>query len=159
MAKIKIDIPSGIFEAEGDEQFIREIYRDYQAERTSGTIKQIKKANKDENPKESYSIVKDINLSMDRTTLKDFYSSKNPQTALERNVVFVYFLQKISDLEKITIGHIYTCYKDLSIKPPEKLRQSLADTSSKKGWLDTSSMSDIKISLKGESFVDHELPN
>lgn len=159
MARIKIDIPSGIFEAEGDEQFIREIYRDFQAEKTTAVIsRQVTKHQNDDITKETYPIVKDINLSMDRTTLKQIFSEKSPKSALERNIVFVYYLQKISELSKITIGHIYTCYKDLSIKPPEKLRQSLADTASKKGWLDTKSMNDIKLSLKGESFVEHDLP-
>jgi hypothetical protein len=95
---------------------------------------------------------------MDRTTLKQFYVEKNPNSALERNAVFVYFLQQISKIPKIATGHIYTCYKDLGIKPPVRLRQSLADTASKKGWLDTGSMNDIKVTLKGEGFVEHELP-
>jgi len=158
MARIKIDIKNGIFEAEGDEQFIKELYRDYQSEKSAKTISKFIKKENNTFEKESYSIVKDINLSMDRTTLKQFYLEKNPKSALERNVIFVYYLQKISNLEKVAIGHIYTCYKDLNIKPPEKLRQSLADTASKKGWLDTGSMNNIGITLKGESFVEHELP-
>lgn len=158
MAKLKIDIKNGVFEAEGDEQFIKELYRDYQAEKSAKTVSKLIKSTNEDLSKESYSIVKDINLSMDRTTLKKFYLEKNPKSALERNTVFVYFLAKISKIEKIAIGHIYTCYKDLNIKPPAKLRQNLADTASKKGWLDTSSMQNIKITLKGESFVEHELP-
>lgn len=158
MARIKIDIKNGIFEAEGDEQFIKELYRDYQSEKSAKTISRVLKKQDNAFEKESYSIVKDINLSMDRTTLKQFYLEKNPKSALERNVIFVYYLQKISKIEKIAIGHIYTCYKDLNIKPPAKLRQSLADTASKKGWLDTQSMNAIKITLKGENFIEHELP-
>ena len=159
MAKLKIDIKNGIFEAEGDEQFIKELYRDYQSEKSARTVSKLIKNKEDTFEKESYSIVKDINLSMDRSTLKQFYVEKNPKSALERNVVFVYYLAKISNIEKIAIGHIYTCYKDLNIKPPQKFRQSLADTASKKGWLDTQSVNNIKITLKGESFVEHELPD
>ena len=158
MARIKIDSKNGIFEAEGDEQFIKELYRDYQSEKSARTVSKLIKKSDDTFSKESYSITKDINLSMDRVTLKQFYIEKNPKSALERNVCFVYYLQKISNLEKIAIGHIYTCYKDLNIQPPAKLRQSLADTASKKGWLDTQSTNDIKLTLKGESFVEHELP-
>jgi hypothetical protein len=159
MARLKIDIQNGIFEADGDEQFIKELYRDYNSEKSAKTVSKLFKKNENDSlVKESYSIAKDINLSMDRTTLKQFYLAKNPQSALERNVVFVYFLQQISKITKIATGHIYTCYKDLNIKPPIKLRQSLADTASKKGWLYTGSMNDIKITLKGEGFVEHELP-
>lgn len=158
MARLKIDIQNGIFEAEGDEQFIKELYRDYNSEKSARTVSKLIKKQDDNFIKESYSIVKDINLSMDRSTLKQFYIEKNPKSALERNVTFVYYLQKISKIEKIAIGHIYTCYKELNIQPPIKLRQSLADTASKKGWLDTNSIKDIEITLKGESFVEHELP-
>ena len=159
MAKIKIDIMNGLFEAEGDEQFIREMYQDFQPRKQAGIgVGSPKKSNGEIRSGETYPIMKDINLSMDRITLKQFYQEKNPTSALERNAVFVYFLERILELEKISIGHIYTCYKDLGIKPPAKLRQSLADTSSKKGWLLTGSMNDLKITPKGDSFVEHELP-
>jgi hypothetical protein len=40
---------------------------------------------------------------------------------------------------------------------PGALRQSLLDTSFKKGWIDTKSMENITITTHGENLVEHEL--
>lgn len=62
--------------------------------------------------------------------------------------------------EKLIIGeqniganHIYTCYMDLGSKFPSNMRQSLADTKSRKGWIDTSNMNDIRVSTIGENAI------
>jgi hypothetical protein len=82
---------------------------------------------------------------------------KSTASALEKNAVFVYYLSKIANIKNINLNHIYSCYKEVGAKLPQALKQSLADTSSKKGWIDTKSMSDIKITLKGEGLVEREL--
>lgn len=105
-------------------------------------------------------LMKDLDLSEDGNDLglADFYAAKAPWTAMESNVVFVYYLQQIMGLTGIGINHIYTCYKFVNVKYPNALKQSLADTSSRKNWLDTSSFEDIKLSAAGENYVEHELP-
>jgi hypothetical protein len=108
----------------------------------------------------SLTLLKDLDLSEvgNDFSLLDFYAAKAPQTAMESNVVFVYFLQQIAQVSGIGINHIYTCYKYVNIKYPNALKQSLADTSSRKNWLDTASFEDIRLSTAGENFVEHDLP-
>lgn len=109
--------------------------------------------------KESYSLVTNLDLldKDNKKALKDFYTEKAPSNAMEKNAVFVYYLQKEAKITTITVNHVYTCYKHMSVPVPGAFRQSLADTSSKKGWIDTKSMENITIPTLGENFVEHGL--
>ena len=42
---------------------------------------------------------------------------------------------------------------DLSVKFPSNIRQSLIDTKNKKGWIDTSSMTNICLTTVGENAI------
>jgi hypothetical protein len=183
MTKLKIDLRNGILEVEGEETFVREVYQDYKKEEiTHAGFKPIDELEPEREPmqtspkqhhtrnriaktgnkrKESYQIVKDLILSTKdgKQSLKDFYSTKSPSNAMERSTVFVYYLQKIADIKNIGVNHIYTCYKDVNEKVPGALRQSLLDTSSRKGWIDTKSMENITISTHGENLVEYEIPS
>lgn len=105
-----------------------------------------------------YEIEKDLILTAegDKPSLKEFYSEKNPLSNYERNVVFCYFLIKIKGVKPIGVNHIYTCYKEVDRRVGD-LVVSLSETSSK-GWLDTSEMNDIRLSVRGENFVEYDLP-
>lgn len=109
--------------------------------------------------KESYSLVTNLDLLAkgNKKALKDFYTEKAPSNAMEKNAVFVYYLQKEAKVTAITVNHVYTCYKHVGVPVPGAFRQSLADTSSKKGWIDTKSMENITIPTLGENFVEHDL--
>jgi hypothetical protein len=110
--------------------------------------------------KSNLNLIKDLDLSATShdLSLRDFYAAKSPQTAMESNVVFVYYLQQIAGVQGIGVDHIYTCYKEVGAKYPNALKQSLADTSSRKNWLDTSTFDHIRLAAAGENFVEHELP-
>ncbi len=103
-------------------------------------------------------IIKDLVLTAegDKPSLKEFYSEKNPKSNYERNVVFCYYLLKIKEVKPIGLNHVYTCYKDVNQRVGD-LDVSLSETS-RKGWLDTSNMNDIRLALRGENYVEHDLP-
>ncbi|AKM82361.1 TPA: hypothetical protein DD449_04685 [Candidatus Berkelbacteria bacterium] len=164
VAKVKIDLQNKCLEIEGEEAFIADIFsetqklfmNDLEALAVDKSSIVTKRQHKNGVLKESYTIIKNIDFNEPKS-LKSFYSSKKPQSALEKNAIFIYYLDKIASIKNINLNHIYTCYKEVGEKLPQALKQSLADTSSKKGWIDTKSMSDIKITIKGESLVEHEL--
>ncbi len=182
MTKLKIDLRSGVLEVEGEESFVREIYNEYKEKISTAELPvmdevqhapqeteshsrkpRVKRANGSKTTskrKESYQIVKDLDLSAKggKEALKSYYSEKAPSTAMERNTLFVYYLEKIASAKAISVNHIYTCYKDVNEKVPGALRQSLLDTSYKKGWIDTKSMENITITTHGENLVEHTLP-
>ena len=178
MTRIKIDLANGILDVEGEEAFVREIYSEYKerllARPTASTpgkeaniagTKRAKKTKADSKSKvgtkkkESYSIVKDLDLfnGGGEKGLEAFVKTKNPTTDKERNAVFVYYLKKIINIPAVTVDHVFTCYKHIG-KPVPAVKQSLINTSFTKGWIDTSSMLDIKTTIPGENYVEHKLP-
>jgi len=89
----------------------------------------------------------------------EFVAEKQPGSHQQKQLVAVYWLAKEAGLAfGITVDHINTCYQGAGWKRPGNLRNSLAVTSVKKGWLDTSDGNDIKLTVPGEDFVLHELP-
>jgi hypothetical protein len=173
----------GIFEVEGDVEFVKELYEDYKTniltqpfaptkvvgvplnnitgQSISKEPSEAPNAKKIKNRlKESYTIVKDLDLNSKAVgkSLKSYFVEKKPQNGMENNAVFVYYLQKIANVPSITLDHMYTCYKDAGIKIPTALRQSLLDTAHRKGWIDTSDLNAVTISTRGENFVEHDLP-
>jgi len=184
--KIKIDLTQGIIEAEGTEDFVKSIYADYKdalkqngeprrspassrsarkkakpitptAADAASTAKKKKKAG---GGRGTPAIVKDLNLAGGgkKKRLKDFYAQFTASSNFERNLIFVYYLQHELELTDITVDHVFTCYRDVQVKAPEALQQSLWDTSNRRGWLDTSKAEDIKVTVPGMNYLEHDMP-
>lgn len=173
--KLRIDLSQGIIEVEGSEAFVRELYNDYKERISKPTPVTPKKT--DEKPeakveeqaprrgkprqpkKETLSIVKELNLAGqgDKPSLKDFFSKYNVVSNLERNLIFVYYLQNVAQEKPITSNHIFTCYRNTNVKIPGAFIQILRDTASKKGWIDTSSLDDIGLTTQGINHVEYEM--
>lgn len=104
-------------------------------------------------------MVNDLDLSGAGGTdrLKDFFSQYKISTNYERNLVFAYYLQHRLNLQSITIDHIFTCYRDVGVKVPSALQQSLWDTSKHKGWLNTSNGESITVTVPGMNHLEHDL--
>lgn len=185
MTRLNIDLFNGTLEVDGEESFVKLVYDDFKeqlasaprpvvadaalptphysddntAEQVNRAVRGVKKSTY-KRPKSNFSIVKNLDLSakINSQSLREFYAAKSPVTAMECNAVFVYYLQRIIGVNPIMIDHIYSCYKDVNIKYPNALKQSIADTSSRRGWLDTRSFEDIRIATPGENYVEHDLP-
>ncbi len=184
MSFLKIDIKNGLLEVDGDDALIKLVYEDYKGGlfnpkmvdlgsglledrnleiktdiKTSKGPKKPQKVKTQAKAKESFSIIKDLDLSPGNGSegLLTFYESKAPRSLSEINTVFIYYLQKVLNLENIGVDHIYTCFKEVKKPVPTALKQSLWDTASKKGWINTNSLEDIKIAIRGENLVEQEL--
>lgn len=186
MIKLHINITEGVLEVEGEEGFVREIYADFKdgllskqvnnptdniaqtrdTPKSQDDLKTPKKpkkgavTSKPRGTKESYALVKDFDFTkLDRShSLKEFYAEKQPGSYTDTNVVFVYYLKRIAKVDKVTLSYIYTCYDEVGARKPSAFKQSVADTSSKKGWLNTTSFEDIDVSIRGQNLVEHDLP-
>lgn len=76
-----------------------------------------------------------------------------PTSNIEKNTVFVKYLQDIHPHTKITLNHIYTCYSNSGQKPAGALYASVTDTgkaSKGYGFIDTSNVDNIRLVQKGE---------
>ncbi|HEX9722210.1 MAG TPA: hypothetical protein VGA53_03005 [Candidatus Paceibacterota bacterium] len=166
--KLTINVRDGTLAIEGEESLVREVYQDFRDFLQAGSLP--RGSGKAEGAyggskaagrvQETYTSVPSLELSSKggKQDLQDFFAQKQPVTAFEHNVVFVYYLQKIQNMSAITLDHIYTCYKYAGAKLPSAFRQSVVDTSHKKHFLDTRSLKDIRVATKGENYVDYQLP-
>lgn len=108
---------------------------------------------------ETLSLLKDLDLrAKGKKSFIDFYEEKKPSASNEFNSVAVYYLSEILELSGITPNHIYTCYKEASQRAPVAFIQSLRDTASRNGYIDTADINNIKIPMRGKNFVEHDLP-
>jgi hypothetical protein len=103
---------------------------------------------------------KDLNLHpAGKTSFRDFVAEKQPgNNTHEHNVVALYWLTQLAEVETATADQVFTCYRNLKWKLPADLRNSLQSTSSVKGWMHTKDTDDLKITAQGINFVERELP-
>ncbi|MGA9396943.1 MAG: hypothetical protein WBV22_01680 [Anaerolineaceae bacterium] len=117
-----------------------------------------KKKKSQKKAKLSLSIVKDLNLKPSgKKSFKQFVQEKLPKDNQEKCTVAIYYMKHELGVDKITIDHIHTCCKDVGWRTAS-LYNDLARTASRKGWIDTSEMSDIRITTLGDNFVEYDLP-
>lgn len=176
--KIKIDLQSGVIEAEGTESFVLGIYSDFKEqiatfENLSGNkdtvppkkIKQKKipskkTAAKNSSTESTGKLVKDLDLSGkgEKQSLRDYYGQFKTKSYMERNLVFSYYLEYELGMDAIGIDEIFTCYRNIpKQKIPGHLKQSLYDTSAK-GWIKITSVEDgITVPVSGLNHIEHDL--
>lgn len=176
--KIKIDLSQGLIEAEGSEDFVKLIYSDFKdklqemdkgkQKKVDGKKKEeekgIKRPSKSKKVKPSISgqplqLVKDLDLSgiNGKLSLRKFCGQYSLKSSQEKNLTFCYYLQEVINHTPITVNKVFTCYRNLGIKTPKALHQSLWDTSHRKGWLDTTSLEDIKVPIAGVNYIEHDM--
>ncbi|HCA5285358.1 TPA: hypothetical protein MW252_001428 [Acinetobacter nosocomialis] len=105
-------------------------------------------------------LVKDLNLMQEgeKISLRDFHKRYIATTNFERSLIFAYYLQHVKEIENININHIFTCYRHIpDVKVPNNLKQNLFDIAYRKGWLDTSNIESIKVSISGMNHLEHDL--
>jgi hypothetical protein len=128
---------------------------------TPSTVQKKNKSSKTKSTKqkEVVSIVKELNLRpKGKKSFKDFFAEKKPSSAQAFNTVAVYYLARVIEQQGISPSHVYTCYKEVSERPPVALPQSIRDTASLKGFIDSSDSHNLKLTTRGENFVEHDLP-
>lgn len=177
--KIRIDLDQGIVEAEGSETFVKSVYHDFKQVLSTRVLPKaptVPKPKARKAPKQdpetqptpkgkgrkkkrpSPSLVKDLDLRPNgKEALGDFFSRYEPKSNFEKNLIFIYWLREIADVPVINVNHVYTCYREIPVSAPKAFYQSLIDTSNKKGWIDTADIADIKVTVGGVNYFNHNL--
>jgi hypothetical protein len=108
----------------------------------------------------SYTRIKELDLSAttNHPSLVEFMDSKLPITNEERNLVFLYYLQYLLDLNTITMDHVYTCYREVKIRAPLNLEHSLRATANQKNWIRADDDSNFAVTPDGKLYVEKQLP-
>jgi hypothetical protein len=108
--------------------------------------------------RQSVGLVKDLSLRpKGKKSFIDFADEKKPANHNDKVTVCVFWLSKEAG-QKVTAEHVNTCYQGADWKRPTDLRDTLRQTASKKGWIDTADSDDIKVTTSGEDHVRHDLP-
>jgi len=94
-----------------------------------------------------------------KTSLKDFIAEKKPKSNEEHFAVIIYYLQYTLKTQGITRDHVHTCFKDIGAKCPVDIDAALRMAATRKGWIDTSNSTDLKVKVSGENFVEIDLPH
>lgn len=109
--------------------------------------------------KQSFSIDKTLDLIKGgRPPFKEFWESKKPTSVLEKCLVSVYWLTRLTNNPvPATVEQVYTCFKSANWAVPNDLVNTLQQAGTK-GWLDTKKRDDIKVVVQGENHIEHEMP-
>lgn len=106
------------------------------------------------------SIVKDLNLKPDgKQSLRDFYAEKAPSKQWSQIVAFIYYLEKVLQVESITANHVFSCFKDVGVRAPSDTVAAIRKTANRYGFVDSSKQSQLKVTVPGENYVEHDLPD
>ena len=101
----------------------------------------------------------DLNLRpTGKKSLREFIGEKRPLSNEERFAVIIFYLKNTLEEKSIDRNHIYTAFKELGIKFPLDIDAALRMAVSRKGWIDNSDAGDLKMTVHGENFVEHDLP-
>jgi len=101
----------------------------------------------------------DLNLRpKGKKSLRDFIGEKKPQTNEERFAVIIFYLEKELKEKGVDRDHVYTAFKELGVRAPVDIDAAIRMAASRKGWINNSDTADLKMTVHGENFVEHDLP-
>lgn len=98
-----------------------------------------------------------LDKNLDTSQLVKFYGQFVPKNNSEKILIFLKFLTDILQIEKPNTDHIYTCFKHTSERIPKAFAQAFYDTSTKLGYIDFRSPTDIVITIAGDNHFNHTL--
>ena len=154
-----VSLPSGT-SPEDVEEFIE----DDAEEQDNGELfgQEVRKPASKSKPRKSpsYKFVPDLNLRpQGKESLKEFVSCRTLDDNQELTVAFVYYLQKVIGVEKVTPDHLYTCYKEVAKPSPTNIGQVATNTANRNGWIIASRTEGYTVTVQGENFIEHDSKN
>ena len=185
--KLHIDLSQGLVEVEGDADLVREIYRDLKDHLLSGAPdpgkaqpraqeeapppvgsgenKQKnrrrspprKKTENDSGPSGISADAPKLDKSLDTSKLGDFYGRFKPVNASEKILIFLKFITEELGIEQPNTDQVFTCFKKTGGKIPVAYKQAFHTTSSRHGYIDFNSPSDITITIAGDNHFNDML--
>lgn len=184
--KLRIGISDRVLEIEGSENFVLTVYNDFK-ERLNNSpavvppvaepVKPLAKSKPSSSKTKTATVIdgskskkkagesptldKDLDLSGKgkNESLKSFYGKYEANSFPDKNLIFIYYLEKILDIKKINQNQVFTCYREVNSKIPIAFRQSLLDTSGpKKGWIEASDNDNLTVTTRGLNYIEHEFP-
>jgi hypothetical protein len=171
VTKLRIDIPHGLVEVEGEELFVRDVYKDFKDRLaktvsapaphvklkapTGGTPASKPPKSKGKGSRNDYNGKLDKTLDLSaadgKPSLKDFMRGIEARSLTKKNAAFVHYLKEHAGVAKVNVDHIYTCHNEVG-KLPGALRQSLRDASGE-GLIEFGDPDDIALAIPGINWL------
>lgn len=116
-----------------------------------------KKANGDEGASGIVADSPKLDKNLDTSRLGAFYGKYAPKNNSEKILIFVKFMVDELNIENPNTDQVYTCFKATGEKIPKVFAQAFYDTSSKFGYIDFRSSTDLPITIAGDNHFNHSL--
>ena len=116
-----------------------------------------KKANGDENASGVVADSPKLDKYLDTSGLGPFYGKYAPKNNAEKILIFLKFIVDELSIESPNTDQVYTCFKATGDKIPKAFAQAFYDTSSKLGYIDFRSPTDLPITIAGDNHFNHSL--
>jgi hypothetical protein len=109
--------------------------------------------------KKSWPRVKDLDFRpKGKQPLREFVAGKQPGSFYEKNLVAVAYLEEVLAIPAVGVGEVLAAYDECGWKPPTDPQNSLHQTSSHRKWLDTADMKAIRLTHRGRSMIQYDMP-
>jgi hypothetical protein len=109
--------------------------------------------------KRSWEPIRDIDFRPEgKQAFKDLVGEKEPVTQDQKNLLAVYWLERVAGSQEIGVGHVMAAYKECDWREPAKPANSLQVTASREHWIDTKNMKSILTTPSGRNMVNHDMP-
>lgn len=116
-----------------------------------------KKANGDEGNSGVFPDSPKLDKNLDTSGLGAFYGQFTPKNNAEKILIFLKFMTEMLDIDSPNTDQVYTCFKATGEKIPKAFAQAFYDTSSKHGYIDFGTPTDMPITIGGDNHFNHAL--
>lgn len=99
-----------------------------------------------------------LDKNLDTSKLAAFYGRFAPKNNADKILIFLKYITEELGVEGPNTDQVYTCYKKTGEKIPKAYAQAFYDTSTKHGFIDFRSATDIAITIAGDNHFNHDLP-
>jgi hypothetical protein len=98
-----------------------------------------------------------LDKNLDTSGLDAFYSQYEAKRNADKIVVFLKFMTETLGIENPNTDQVYTCFKATGSKIPTAFAQAFYDTSSKLGYIDYRSSTELPVTIAGDNHFNHSL--
>lgn len=98
-----------------------------------------------------------LDKNLDTSGLGAFYGQFAPKNNAEKILIFLKFMTETLNIDSPNTDQVYTCFKATGEKIPKAFAQAFYDTSSKHGYIDFRTSTDMPVTIAGDNHFNHTL--
>lgn len=98
-----------------------------------------------------------LDKNLDTSGLGNFYGQFAPKNNAEKILIFLKFMTESLHIQSPNTDQVYTCFKATGEKIPKAFAQAFYDTSSKLGYIDFRSPTDLPVTIAGDNHFNHTM--